>query len=667
MTLKQRLNIIFFIVVAAVLAIMGFSFLAAYNIFSDVGRDYNLIAQRLNTNIYALLIVSALTAISGILIFRGLMSRILRLIGELNKFTQNMIQGNQNVKIDIKGSDELKSLAENLNKMADSYKEKISVLENTMDKRQRAVRELAILNELMGFVTSEVNLDVILKNFVSRTCDLIKSEYCAAIIFEPETFKPNVFVTKEEIHDPLTIHMDPEGFFKKLLKDMVPLKNSLQLDNRMQYIRIPELNLEVRDILAVPLIFSDSLSGALILANKLEGSYSQEDEDVLMDFVFQAFQTIAMHEEIRSLAVTDGLTGLNNHRHFQERLTQEVELANRYKKNLSLLILDIDHFKTFNDVYGHQVGDLVLKAIASIIVEQARKTDFTARYGGEEFVVIMPETGYEGAKILAERLRKKITETPFTLPEGDKALVTVSAGFASIPENTQDKIQLIEMADKAMYSAKEHGRNLTYGFNDEHRSAAAKSTGLPETGQHSFENLAELVDSKTPYMKGHSQEVANLAVSVAKRLGLHEGDIESLRIASVLHDIGTVNVPAKILNKPSELTEEEKKIIQAHPTLAELMLRSHPMINTVLPIILYHHERYDGKGYPLGIAGEEIPLHARILAIAEAFHAMISPRPYRQKLSIQDACNELRAKAGSQFDPHLVEIFIEVLKAQNYK
>ncbi|MEK7698428.1 MAG: hypothetical protein AAB310_02515, partial [Nitrospirota bacterium] len=175
MTLKQRLNIIFFVVVAAVLAIMGFSFMAAYNIFSDIGRDYNLIAQRLNTNIYALLIVSALTAISGILIFRGLMSRILKLIEELNRFTQSMIRGEQNIKIDVKGSDELKSLAENLNTVADSYKEKISILETAVDKRQRAVREMAILNELVGFVTSEMDLDVILKNFVSRTCDLIKS------------------------------------------------------------------------------------------------------------------------------------------------------------------------------------------------------------------------------------------------------------------------------------------------------------------------------------------------------------------------------------------------------------------------------------------------------------------------------------------------------------
>ncbi len=466
MTLSKRLNIIFFVVVIAVLAITGFSFLAAYHIFSDFGKDYNFIAQRLNTNIYALMIISALTAISGIIIFRGLMNRILKLIGELNSFTRNMIHGGQKITVDVKESDELKTLADNLNRMADSYKEKISVLENSMDKQQRAVRELAILNELMGFVTSEVNLDFILKNFVSRTCDLIKSEHCAAIIFEPESLKPNVFVTKEEILDPSAIHMNSEGFFKKLLKDMVPLRFSSDPDNPQTRIKITDINLEGKDVLVVPLIFSNTLSGLLLLANKLEGSYTREDEDVLMDFSFQAFQTIAMHEQIRRLAVTDGLTGLNNHRHFQERLSHEVELANRYNKNLSLLILDVDHFKTFNDVYGHQVGDLVLKSIAAIILEQVRRTDFAARYGGEEFAVIMQETGYDGARILAERLRKTIAETPFTLPDGAKALITVSVGFASIPENTRDKTWLIEMADKAMYYAKERGRNLSCGFGD---------------------------------------------------------------------------------------------------------------------------------------------------------------------------------------------------------
>lgn len=673
MKLKLSLNIVFFLVVIAILAIVGFSFLATYNIFKDFGSDYKVVFQRLNTNIYALIIISALTAISGVIIFRGLMSKILKLIEELNSFTQNVIQGRHDVKFDVKGSDELKLLAANINRIADSYNEKIVVLESAMAKRQKAVRELAILNELMGFVTSELKFEVILKNFVNRTKDLIKSGYCAAIIFVPEVFTPKVFVTNEGIQDPSSIQLNPEGSFKETFKNLVPLRLSAQQQNvtgdPQGYIKIPELNLEVKDLLALPLISSGKLSGLLLLANKLDGPFNQEDEDLLMDFTFQAFQTIAMHEEITNLAVTDGLTGLNNHRHLQERLKDDVELAKRYGKNISFLILDVDHFKTFNDIYGHQTGDIVLKTIASIMREQIRSTDFPARYGGEEFAVIMPETNYDGAKNLAERLRKKIAETPLLLPDDDKALITVSIGFASIPENTSDKDELVEMADKALYFAKEHGRNLSSGYKDvsgDRVHEYDKTAEHFETEPLTIENLADLVDSKTPYTKGHSMEVAKLAVLLANGVELKESDIESLKIASVLHDVGIINVPSRILNKPGELTDEEKKIIKAHPLLAEIILKKHPYMESVLPIILYHHERFDGNGYPLGIAGEDIPLGARILAIAEAFHAMISPRPYKKRLTVEEAFGELRGKAGSQFDPQLVEAFINVLKTQNY-
>jgi HD-GYP domain-containing protein (c-di-GMP phosphodiesterase class II) len=234
-------------------------------------------------------------------------------------------------------------------------------------------------------------------------------------------------------------------------------------------------------------------------------------------------------------------------------------------------------------------------------------------------------------------------------------------GFASIPENARDKTELIEIADKALYFAKEHGRNLSYGFEEGYIQG--------EKGERfdaeplAIENLANIVDSRTPYTKGHSAEVAKLAILLAKKMGLEEGDIESLRIASILHDIGTIHIPERILNKPAKLTDEEKKVIKAHPGLAEMVLKKQPHIEEVLPTILYHHERFDGNGYPTGIAGENIPLHARILAIAEAFHAMISPRPYKKRLNVQEAIEELEAEAGSQFDPQLVRVFIKALRS----
>ncbi|MBI5026395.1 MAG: diguanylate cyclase, partial [Nitrospirae bacterium] len=570
-------------------------------------------------------------------------------------------RGDLDARLEIKDGDEFAPIAMNIKKIVDSLKERVS-------KGQRVVRQYAILTELMGFISSELKTDVILKNLVDRTKDLIKSQHCCVIIFDPKTITTRFFIANEGIQDPSTVRLSTEGLFRKVLKDQVPLR----IEKTGEHIEVPELNLKVKDILAVPLISSGDTSGVLILADKLKDSFDHEDEDMLMDFAFQAFLTVSVHEEIIRLAVVDGLTGLNNHRHFQERLKDEIARARRYGREVSLLILDIDHFKNFNDIYGHQVGDRVLKSISSIIKEQIRATDLAARYGGEEFAVILPETDYAGSRILAERLRKKIAETPFILPNGERAFITISIGFASFPENAGDKDEFIGSADKALYFAKEHGRNMTCGFAETLEAEpveAEKGAWYLEHASKSIEasvieNLAMAVDSRTPYTKGHSAEVARLSVALARELGLSGEDIERLRTASILHDIGSVSIPDKILNKPCDLTEEEKKIIMAHPGLAEMLLGKYPHIEEILPAILYHHERFDGNGYPNGLKGEEIPLHARILAIAEAFNAMVSPRPYKKSLTIQQAIDELKAESGRQFDPKLVKVFIKFLNTQ---
>jgi diguanylate cyclase (GGDEF)-like protein len=665
MKIKNRLNLVNFLVISVILAVAGFSFLAVNNLLKDSGNEYGKVFQDVKGSLYLIIVFSALIAAGGVIIFRLLVNRFFKGVEQLNVFTETMLKGRYKPGLDVEDSDELSRLSANLNDIAESYNEKVSVLENTAAKRQKAVRELAILNELMGFISSEYRFEVILKNFVERTKDLAKCDYCAAIIFEPESYRAKIFVTNEGVKDSAIVKLTPEGLFKNILKNQEPLRLPSQPGSMDGNIKITELHIEVKNMLVLPLTSSSKLSGLLVLADKTDGAFDQEDEDMLMNFTIQAFQYIAMHEEIANLAVTDGLTGLNNHRNFQEKLKEHAEMARRYGMALSLLIADVDNFKAFNDIYGHQTGDTVLKSISSIIKDHIRTTDFAARYGGEEFAVIMPETSYNGAKILADRLRKKIAGTPFILPDNDKALITVSIGFASIPENARDRAELMEMADKALYFAKQHGRNLSYGFNETNMHKELKESfeggGAPE-----IENLASIIDARTPYTRGHSAEVARLATLLAVAIGLESSDVESIRIASILHDVGTIHIPERVLNKPGELTEEERRIIQAHPGLAEMILKKYPHIEQVLPTILYHHERFDGNGYPTGISGDSIPLHARILAIAEAFHAMISARPYKKKLTIEEAVEELQSKSGSQFDPQLVQSFIKILKTASF-
>lgn len=471
MKLRHRLNIISLFIAASILVMMGILYLITHTIPVGIESDYEAVRQRINTILYLIIALSTMIIAGVLIIFRLLMGKIVDPIEELSRFPQMLIDGRFDGRLDVRGIEECRILATNLQKIADSYKEKT----DTIAKRQKVVRGLAILNELIGSITSEMKFDIIIKNFVDRTKHLIKSGYCAVVAFEPDSFKAKAFVTDEGIQDPLKVNLKPEGFFKIPLKEHLPLRlSSQETHSEMrsapeQYIKIPELNLEVKDILTVPLIFAGKLGGLLLVANKLEGTFDQEDEDILMNFAFQAFQTIAMHEEITNLAITDGLTGLNNHRHFQERLKEEVEMTKRYGRELSLLILDIDQFKVFNDTYGHQAGDMVLRTIASIISGEIRRTDFAARYGGEEFSIILPETGYKGAGVFAERIRRKIAETPLspTIRGGEKISVTASIGFASIPENTKDKNELIEMADRALYLAKHRGRNMSCGFEEE--------------------------------------------------------------------------------------------------------------------------------------------------------------------------------------------------------
>ncbi len=446
--------------------------------------------------------------------------------------------------------------------------------------------------------------------------------------------------------------------------DLKQLDNTPELKGLWQAEResLAGFNLE----LLCPIKSRGGLIGILALGKKQRGTlYSHEDIELVTNIASQASNLIEnaqLYAQATIRANTDGLTGLYNHRHFHERLEQEIARGSRFGSMFSLIMLDIDLFKAYNDIYGHLAGDDVLRRIGRYIESSVRSIDLAFRYGGEEFAIILPETQMDDAYRVAERIRKTIESKT-----SSKAMpITISLGIATWPTDGVMKEEIIGCADAALYRAKQAGRN---------RTSLSSEVIKPETPLVDTElevrpralsiiyALAATVDAKDHHTYGHSKKVSDYAVALAEALHLPQDKIATIRAASLLHDIGKVGIPDSILTKEGALTEEEWEPVRAHPQLGVEILRHVIDLVNCLPAILHHHERYDGKGYPSGLKGENIPLEARILSIADAYDAMTSPRPYREQLTPQEALDELKRCAGTQFDPEFVDVFCKIIES----
>ncbi|MBI2263571.1 MAG: diguanylate cyclase [Armatimonadetes bacterium] len=440
----------------------------------------------------------------------------------------------------------------------------------------------------------------------------------------------------------------------------------------------PSVLEEVRT-LYVPLSVGQQLYGLLEIVPKGDVSDRNALFPLLVTLANQialALENAVHFEYAFSMATMDGLTGLYNHRLMQELLEKELSRAKRAGESLSLLLVDIDFFKKFNDSYGHQVGDLVLKKVASTIKAGIRDGDLAARYGGEEFAVVLPSTPPAVALEVGERIRKEISAQAGNLGEasGKKPfLVTVSGGVASFPDHALSKVDLIERADSALYHAKGTGRNRIFTFEEE-IPRVRKGKGLFQKGGRSLlekifdlevaRTLGDLIDARDAHIQGHSVKVAEYAVKVGSRLRLDHDEILALRRAGLLHDIGKIGISESILQKKGPLSPHEKEIVESHPSLSTELLERLGTFGTLIPIIYQHQEHFDGNGYPEGLKGPQIHLGARILAVVDAFVTMVEERPYRPAISLEDALTELSRNAGKQFDPIVVSALKEVLEKE---
>jgi diguanylate cyclase (GGDEF)-like protein len=376
--------------------------------------------------------------------------------------------------------------------------------------------------------------------------------------------------------------------------------------------------------------------------------------------------------QVEAQASHDRLTGIVNRETLLSMLVGEVERAARHHKPLSVAFIDIDRFKPINDTYGHNSGDAVLRQMAALISSSIRLTDVFGRYGGEEFMLIMPETTPDEGIILAEHLRATVMAEPMLIAGNERLRVTISIGIAGGRGAKLQVDKLVDQADAAMYAAKSLGRNRTYLFRDIDEEAPVRKAPISAesraaaaaNGQWANATATQALASvlaPQPHHRGRpSDMIASLATGIALELGLPREEIERVRIASLLHDLGKLAVPPEILDKPTALTDGEWQAIGEHPRIGQVILEQASSLREAIPVVLHHHERFNGGGYPHGLKGNEIPLGARIVSVADSYHAMVNERPYSQAMSHEEALAELQRHAGTQFDPEIVNVFCTI-------
>lgn len=368
-------------------------------------------------------------------------------------------------------------------------------------------------------------------------------------------------------------------------------------------------------------------------------------------------------QELKSLANEDGLTGVYNHRFFHDKLREKIIYCEKEKTPLSVIFMDIDYFKHYNDLYGHQKGDEVLRIIGSLLKDCVGKEDIVARYGGEEFAIILPGMSEKDAFLLAENIRKKIEDSYFEGEENQpNGQITVSIGISVYPEKAKDDVELIKSADDALYRAKFFNKNrvetytsildeLKKDIDEEHIDLIT-----------SIKTLISVINAKDRYTYGHVERVVAYCRMFADKLELNEDDKKTLIYGAYMHDIGKMNIAKDILLKKMPLTNEEWETLKQHPANGVDIIKPVKSLENIIPLILYHHERYDGKGYPDNLKGENIPYLVRALTVVDSFDAMTSNRPYNKRKTYEEGINELKRCSGGQFDPDIADAFIEVIK-----
>lgn len=460
----------------------------------------------------------------------------------------------------------------------------------------------------------------------------------------------------------------------------------IKIDSK--FLNIPYL--QNASVAILPLLSVNNCIGVMLVGDN--NAKNNLDLFSLLSNYFALFMhNSELIDKVNEKTNVDSLTLLSNHRGFQEILSNELAKVEARNSQLSVIMLDINHISKINRELGHAKGDEVIKLVAEKVRQNIRSSDSAGRYGGDEIAIILPDTDTDEAKYIAEYLTYSLS----CCFVDDVGPVKVAVGVATFPECTRDQEKLLILAEQAMYISQSKGykdgmsaiiSSMDFNFWDDMalNSFAEVLTkrhsqigiNYEEELVHKFNNeqiisqnhlmemvtsLASAIDAKDTYTKGHSTSVSRYAEALARAINLPESEVERIALGALLHDVGKIGIPENVLKKPTHLSDEEWEIMKQHPVIgAEKVLMPNETLRDLIPMVKYHHEHWDGSGYPERLKGEEIPFSARIVSIADAYHALISDRPYRKGLGVQKACEILKMGAGIQWDASLVRQFIQI-------
>jgi diguanylate cyclase (GGDEF)-like protein/PAS domain S-box-containing protein len=531
------------------------------------------------------------------------------------------------------------------------------------ERTQRDARRMEALYAVAQTVSQTLNMQELLDSALGKVVEVMGADAGGIYLPHEEQRAAELKAyrgTSEEVAHRLSILRFSEEEFQKVLRwtDASTRLSELYSESTVRLITDAMQRDGVKSLVTVPLRVRGELLGVLYIGSSVERAFGVDEMSLITAIgneIGVGIDNARLLEKTRELSITDELTGLFNRRNFYKVLDGEISRSQRYSGSFSLVMLDLDGFKDYNDTFGHATGDTILKSIAQTIRASLRETDSAFRYGGDEFTLVLPATDAERAKGIVDRLRSRWSQVLDEERLSSERPLGFSVGIAQFPEDAETADGLAFLADTALYHSKRMGGNRsTLAFDLDGRSADLPALATTEQAYA----LAASVDARDPLAAGHSERVAGLSEMIGRAIGLTVGDLANLRAAALLHDVGKIGIPDSILAKPRRPAELEWKIIKKHSTEGAGMVGHLKELAALAPLIRHHHECYDGTGYPDGLKGDAIPLGARIIGICDAYDTMTTPRVYREVISREAACEELRRCAGTQFDPRIVEAFV---------